>query len=85
MQTTIDGAGRVVVPKAVRDEVGLRAGQVIEVIARDGHIEIAPATVAMQLVQRDGVMVAEVDEHVAADVPLLSAEQVRDTLERTRR
>ncbi len=81
MRTTIDGAGRVVIPKAVRDEAGLEAGTAIDVEARDGRIEIAPAAVPMQLTGRGADAVVEAQENV----PVLTAEDVREALERTRR
>ena len=81
MRTTIDGAGRLVVPKALRDALGLRAGDEVSVEVRDGRLEIEPAPVAMRLeVTDDGV-------HAVTDValPSLTADQVRATLEHTRR
>ena len=36
MRTTIDAAGRVIVPKAIRDEMGLTGGQELEIRAGDG-------------------------------------------------
>ncbi|WP_261567869.1 AbrB/MazE/SpoVT family DNA-binding domain-containing protein [Frankia gtarii] len=81
MRTAIDAAGRVVIPKALRDALGLRAGQPLEIAERDGRLEIVPASTPMTLVDEgDGVVaVAE------ADMPVLSADLVRTTLERTRR
>ena len=81
MRTTIDAAGRVVVPKTIREELGLRSGQVIEVSLRDGRIEIEPVPVALRLVERGGVAVAESEE----PLPPLTIQQVRDTFERVRR
>jgi AbrB family looped-hinge helix DNA binding protein len=40
MRTTIDKAGRVVIPRPLRDEVGLRAGEV-EVVIDGAGIRIA--------------------------------------------
>jgi AbrB family looped-hinge helix DNA binding protein len=82
MRTTIDAAGRIVIPKAVRDAAGLEAGAEIEVGFRDGVIEIAPAPVPMRVARRaNGVAVVEAD----AEMPTLTVEVVRETLERTRR
>ncbi len=81
MRTTIDVAGRVVVPKALRDELGLTGGQELEIAVRDGRLELEPPPVPMHLERRGEVMVAVPDTGV---VPLSSA-VVRETLERTRR
>lgn len=52
MRTTIDKAGRLVIPKALRDELGLRPGEV-EVVADGAALRVeAPTTDA--LVERDG-------------------------------
>jgi len=81
MRTTIDGAGRVVIPKAVRDEAKLAAGTEIEVEFRDGRIEIAPIGAPMRLAQHGTSTV------VAAEgkMPVLTVDDVRDALDRTRR
>lgn len=81
MKTTIDKAGRVVIPKRLREELGLRAGQEIEVSVRDGNIEIEPVPTPTRLVRRGKLLVAERD----ASIPPLTAEHVRDVLESVRR
>lgn len=81
MRTTIDAAGRIVVPKAVRDALGLGAGQELEITARDGRIEVDVPPVVMHLEERGGLLVAVPDE----PLPVLTARQVREALERTRR
>ena len=81
MRTAIDAAGRVVIPKPLRDALGLTAGQPLEIAERDGHLEIVPAPTPMKLVDEGDGVVAVAD----ADMPILTADMVRDTLERTRR
>lgn len=41
MRTTIDKAGRLVIPKPLRDQVGLRAGEV-EVVAEGASLRVEP-------------------------------------------
>jgi AbrB family looped-hinge helix DNA binding protein len=81
MKTTIDAAGRIVVPKALRQALGLKPGQPMEIRVGDGRLEIEVAPTPMQLKKRGKGVVA-----VPADtLPPLTAEQVRETLERVRR
>lgn len=81
MQTIIDAAGRVVIPKSIRDSLGLTGGQKIEIRERDGAIEIEPSATPMRLEKRDGHPVA-VPEH---ELPVLTDDLVRATLEKVRR
>lgn len=81
MFATIDAGGRVVVPKDVRERLGLRPGSRIMLREVDGLLEISPAVTPVLLVDHDGALVAAAD----ADLPVLTAEQVRDALEATRR
>jgi len=81
MRTAIDGVGRVVIPKALRDAMGLTAGQALEIAERDGRLEIVPAATPMTLVDEGDGVVAVAD----ADMPVLTTDLVRETLERTRR
>ncbi len=58
MQTTIDNAGRVVIPKAIRALAGLVPGSTLDVRVRDGIIEIEPAPTAVRLEKKGGFLVA---------------------------
>jgi AbrB family looped-hinge helix DNA binding protein len=81
MRSTIDAAGRVVIPKELREQLALEGGSAVEIRERDGRIEIEPTATPMSLVKRAGVRVAVPDQ----PLPPLTDEAVRDTLERIRR
>lgn len=81
MKSTIDSAGRIVVPKAMRDALGLKPGQALEIRAGDGRLEIEIAPTPMALRKRGKGLVAVPE----AELPPLSAEEVRETLEKVRR
>lgn len=81
MQTTIDSAGRVVIPKSIRVRLGLEAGGILTLRERDGLLELEPAGTAMTLTERRGGPVAVPDE----PLPSLTDDMVRSTLEGTRR
>ncbi|MGH7413758.1 MAG: AbrB/MazE/SpoVT family DNA-binding domain-containing protein [Candidatus Rokuibacteriota bacterium] len=81
MRVTLDAAGRLIVPKPLRDVLGLKPGQALEIRAGDGRLEIEIAPTPMRLRKRGKGLVAVPD----AELPALTAEQVRDTLERVRR
>lgn len=80
MRTTIDKAGRIVIPKALRDQAGLAPGAEVEVALYDGRVEIEAAPIELRLVERDDRVAFEGDEHL----PPLTTEEVRATLERLR-
>jgi len=58
MTTTIDKAGRVVIPAAVRERLGLLPGTPLEVTADDGAVTLAPVVTPPRLVARRGWLVA---------------------------
>ena len=68
-------------PKPLRQALGLKAGQPLEIRAGDGRLEIEIAPTPMHLKKRGKGLVAVPE----AKLPPLTAEQVRDTLERVRR
>lgn len=58
MTTTIDKAGRVVIPAAVRERLGLLPGTELTVSADDGAVTLAPVVTPPRLVNRRGHLVA---------------------------
>jgi AbrB family looped-hinge helix DNA binding protein len=81
MRTAIDSAGRIIVPKALRDELGLEPGRALEIRARDGELVIEPLPTAVSLVRRGKRFVAK----PGAPVPKLTQAEVRAALEGSRR
>jgi AbrB family looped-hinge helix DNA binding protein len=81
MRTTIDAAGRIVVPKPLREQLGLTGGQEVEISVRDGRLEIDVPATPMAL-ERQGEALVAVPER---ELPPLTVEIVRETLERLRR
>jgi AbrB family looped-hinge helix DNA binding protein len=79
MRITIDAAGRLVVPKQVRDQLGLAPGTELELSAVDGRLEI---TVPSRVHVEDGPQGVR---FVADGARPLSADQVRDVMEQVRR
>ena len=80
MKTTIDSAGRLIIPKEIRNVAGLKPGMPLEVTLHEGHIEIAPAVQHIRLVRKGRLLVAVSD----ADVPPLDAKTVGETLTQLR-
>jgi AbrB family looped-hinge helix DNA binding protein len=79
MRTTIDAAGRLVVPKPLRDELGFAPGSELELAAVDGRLEVAiPSRVRVEEGPHGVRFTADTDER-------LSADQVRELMERSRR
>ena len=81
MRTTIDAAGRLVIPKRIRDHLGLGGNAQVEITERDGRIEIEPAPTGVELVREGSVLVARPE----SPLPPLTDEMVRETLDRVRR
>jgi len=81
MKVAMDAAGRLVIPKSLRQALGLKPGQELEIRAGEGRLEIEIAPTPLQLKKRGRGVVAVPSK----TMPPLTAEQVRDTLERVRR
>lgn len=80
MRTTIDRAGRVVIPKSIRDQLGLRGGTELEIREQDGRVDIAVVG-PTAYVDRSGPRPIL---RVRGDVPLLTDENVRQVLNQVR-
>jgi len=78
MRVSIDGAGRVVVPKQLRDELGLTPGTPLEIDVVDGHLELSAPHEAAKVVNGPH------GPSIAAKGTPITDEDVRRTLEAVR-
>jgi len=74
---TIDKAGRVVLPKPVRDALQISPGDSLELESSEDHIVLRPAASKGRMYKKQGVWVFD------SGVPL-SAESVNQTIRRVR-
>ena len=81
MRIAIDPTGRLVIPKTLRDELGISGAGELEAAARDGVIELTVADLAARVEERDGAPVIVTDEPVAP----LTGDDVRAAIDRVRR
>ncbi len=79
MKTTMDRAGRLVIPKEIRREAKLEPGAPLEVKWREGRIEIEPAPAAVRLERRGQLLVAVPQKKMPALTPE-AVEQMRSKL-----
>lgn len=77
MSSTIDAAGRLVIPKALRERAGLTPGTRVEFRLHEGAIEITPATSQGGWEDRHGIRFPI----PSADAPELSVDDIRDAIE----
>ena len=69
MEVTLDSGGRLLVPKALRDALGLGPGSVLDISAYGGGLHIVPGGRTARLEWDDGVLVADSETPVSdADV-----------------
>jgi AbrB family looped-hinge helix DNA binding protein len=78
MRTTMDSAGRLVIPKDIRQQAQLKPAMPLDVRVREGRIEIEPAPLEIKLERRGRLVVAV----PAGAVPPLMSEIVEETRRR---
>jgi len=79
MKTTIDRAGRLLIPKDIRRESGIRPGMPLDVRWENG--KIAPAPLPVKLERKGRLLVAVPTK----DTPRLTTDTVEHTRKRLRR
>ena len=79
MTITIDAAGRVVIPQAVRRRLGLEAGTKFDIEEIDGSIVLRPTSLVQIDIAADGLPILR-----ATGPGHMSTEDVRKVIEETR-
>lgn len=80
MSTTIDRAGRVVIPQQVRRRLGLEPGTKLEIEEVDGSVVLRPVSRVRIETAEDGLPIIRAPE----GTPPMTAEDVRRVLEDVR-
>jgi len=83
MKATIDNAGRLVIPKEIRREAGLKPGLPLDVRWENGRIAITPAPLSVKLERRGRLLVA-VPRKTVAPLKTETVERIRKTLRQER-
>ncbi len=68
METTIDSVGRIVVPKPLRDALGLAAGSTVDISRYGAGLQLVPSGRTARLLEESGVLVATGDTTIDDDV-----------------
>ncbi len=64
MKSSLDSVGRVVIPKPLRDALGLQPGAEVEISRYGAGLQLVPAGRTAQVVLEDGVPVATGDTKI---------------------
>lgn len=67
MKASIDSVGRIVVPKPLRDALGLTPGSTVDISRYGAGLQLLPAGRTARLVEEDGVLVAAGDAVIDDD------------------
>lgn len=68
VESSIDSVGRIVVPKALRDALGLEPGSKVDISRYGAGLQIVPGGRTARLVEQDGRLVATGDTRIDDDV-----------------
>jgi len=81
MRTTIDAAGRLVIPKEIRQQAGLFPGATVDVRVTDDRVEIVLVVPEAKLVDEGDLLVLHVDDP-SLQMPWDIVDRVREELAR---
>ena len=78
--STMDSAGRLVLPREIRDQAKLEPGMPLRIVFRDGRVEIEPAPREVRIVRKGRMQIAVPVEESDA----LRSDTVREAMESVR-
>lgn len=67
VKTSIDSVGRIVVPKALRDALGLTPGSTVDISRYGAGLQLIPTGRTARLIEESGVLVATGDTEIDDD------------------
>lgn len=67
MKSSIDQVGRIVIPKPLRDALGLGAGAEVEISRYGAGLQLMPSGRTARLVEEDGALVATGETEIDDD------------------
>ena len=68
MEAVIDQAGRILLPKAIRDALGLLPGTKVDIPPYGAGVQLVPAGRTARLIEEDGVLVSAGETPVDDDM-----------------
>jgi AbrB family looped-hinge helix DNA binding protein len=68
MEAVVDQAGRIVLPKSIRDALGLLPGTKVDISPYGAGVQVVPAGRTARLVDEDGVLVSAGETPVDDDM-----------------
>jgi AbrB family looped-hinge helix DNA binding protein len=68
VKATIDSVGRIVVPKPLRDALGLTSGSTVEISRYGAGLQLIPTGRTARLVDEAGVLIATGDTAIDDDI-----------------
>jgi AbrB family looped-hinge helix DNA binding protein len=76
-EITIDGAGRIVIPKPLRDRMKLGPGARLHIFEEDGCLIITPDRPEPRLVERDGFLALDLGTEASVNIEPGAAREER--------
>jgi AbrB family looped-hinge helix DNA binding protein len=82
---TIDSAGRVLIPKAMRERMHLEAGDLLEIESAPDEIILRPVRASASLQQERGVWVFRTGQRLARETVDATLGEIREERDRSNR